>query len=361
MIIIPRARFFVAIVLMTVALSGCASAGRKSSVAPSTAPAAAARLAAIRHAQVWAATNVAAMDIMTGPTGPGSFAPNATVTCDYREKATSGNSPKFTCVIPPDDEVKVKFGPDNGEVFAEVAASRLLWALGFGADRMYPVQVICRGCPANITGTDVASIQRKMPGKDIEAGDLVGWSWPELDLLDADAAPEQRAERDALKLLAALLQHTDSKPEQQRLLCIGGSSSPAGSAPCARTFMMVHDLGLTFGTANRFNRNSIGSANLKTWADSPVWKDKTHCVANLKKSRTGTLDNPVISEQGRQFLAALLVQLTDAQLHDLFAVARVTRRSASPDGPPIAPSIDAWVTVFKVKRAQIVDHACRTR
>lgn len=343
------------------ALSGCASSGKKSTSASPGSPAAAARLAAIRHAQVWAPTDVAAMDIMTGPTGPGAFAPNATVTCDYRKKETSGSSPKFMCVIPPDDEVKVKFGPDNGEVYAEVAASRLLWALGFGADRMYPVQVVCRGCPADIKGTAMASIQRKMAGKDIEVGDVVGWAWPELELLDTDAAPERRAERDALKLLAAFLQHTDSKPEQQRLICIGGATSKGDGAPCAQAFMMVHDLGLTFGEATLLNRNSVSSTNLKKWAGTPVWKDAEHCVANLKKSKTGTLDNPVISEQGRQFLAALLVKLTDAQLHDLFAVARVTLRSASDDGPPIAPSIEGWVTAFKKKRAEIVEHTCRLR
>ena len=30
-----------------------------------------------------------------------------------------------------------------------------------------------------------------------------------------------RAQRDALKLLAVFLQHTDRKPEQQRIVCLG--------------------------------------------------------------------------------------------------------------------------------------------
>ena len=38
---------------------------------------------------------------------------------------------------------------------------------------------------------------------------------------------------------------------------------------------------------------------------------------------TGTLDKPVISEAGRAFLAGLLAQLSDAQLHDLFDVSRM--------------------------------------
>ena len=73
--------------------------------------------------------------------------------CDYVEKKMTGHSPKFTCVIAPDDEVKLKFGRDNGEVYGEVAATRLLWALGFGADTMYPVKVLCRKCPLRLGGT----------------------------------------------------------------------------------------------------------------------------------------------------------------------------------------------------------------
>ena len=40
-------------------------------------------------------------------------------------------TPKFECEVTPGDVVKVKYGENNGEVFAEVAASRLFWALGF--------------------------------------------------------------------------------------------------------------------------------------------------------------------------------------------------------------------------------------
>ena len=56
--------------------------------------------------------------------------------------------------------------------------------------------------------------------------------------------------------------------------------------------------------------------NLKNWRAERVWKDSPECVGNLPKSLTGTLDNPVISEAGRRFLADLLSRLTrqpDAQ------------------------------------------------
>jgi hypothetical protein len=85
---------------------------------------------------------------------------------------------------------------------------------------MYPVRVVCHGCPPEIQGTDVASIQRKAAGREMVSSEISGWEWPELDLVDPRAGGAPRAQRDALKLLAAFIQHTDSKAEQQRLLCL---------------------------------------------------------------------------------------------------------------------------------------------
>ena len=356
---IARRACLVGVMAMSAAVAGCASVRGSSGPRPAlplTSPAE--RTAAIMQARVWAPTDVGAMNIVAGPAGPGAFTPDETVTCDYRDKKQSGRSPKFSCVIAPDDEVKVKYGQRNGEVYGEVAASRLLWALGFGADRMYPVKVECRGCPAKIQGTAVSAIERKMAGKEIESGKKVGWAWPELELIDANAAPERRAERDALKLLAAFLQHSDSKAEQQRLLCVSDAAGPARGEPCSKTFMMVSDLGLTFGRANRFNRNKLTGVNLDRWSRAPVWKSAAGCVANLSKSWTGTLDNPSIGEPGRAFLAGLLVQLTDVQIRDLFVVSRFTLRSISDDGPPAGSTIENWVAAFKQKRDEIVNRRC---
>ena len=104
------------------------------------------RIDAIRHAEIWAPTEVASMDLRAGPQGKGAYAPFATVPCDYVDEKPSGTSAKFICAVAPGDQVKVKYGKDNPEVFAEVAATRLLWALGFGSDRWYPVTVVCHGC-----------------------------------------------------------------------------------------------------------------------------------------------------------------------------------------------------------------------
>jgi hypothetical protein len=316
------------------------------------------RLAAIRRAQVWSPTSVSSMDIVAGPQGSGAFKPGEAVTCNYVNKKMGGRSPKFACLLGADDELKVKYGRHNGEVYAEVAASRLFWALGFGADRVYPVQVVCRGCPASIQDSSAASIQRKMAGKEIETSDGSGWAWPELELVDPASGGAPRAQRDALKLLAVFIQHTDSKPEQQRLLCLDKREESTDDPTCEKTFMMVHDLGQTFGHANAWNRNSVGSANLKEWSKVGIWADRTGCVANLPKSLTGSLDNPPITEEGRKFLADLLEQLTDAQLHDLFEVARFPQREDVTEASAVAATIDRWVDAFKHKRDDIVHRSC---
>jgi hypothetical protein len=319
-----------------------------------------ARRDAIRRADVWSPTDVPSMNLRTGPQGKGSFAPFATVPCDFVDKQPGGTSAKFTCALATGDDVKVKYGRGNVEVFAEVAATRLLWALGFGADHWYPVTVICRGCPADpffdmthplpSVTFDVAAIERTMPGKTMETRPDEGWDWTELNELDPVRGYAESVQRDALTLLAVLLQHTDSKPQQQRLICLPGGARPDSDVVCSHPFMLIHDAGLTFGRANAFNRNEASGANFQRWAGVPVWKDPKRCIGKLSASFGSDFSDPLISEAGRKFLADLLVQLSDAQLRDMFEVGRFEAHS----GVPIAE----WVKVFKAKRDEIVNRSC---
>ena len=57
---------------------------------------------------------------------PGAFPCRAQVSCNYLDKKLDGRSPKFACTIGKDDELKVKYGGTNGEVYGEVLATRLL-------------------------------------------------------------------------------------------------------------------------------------------------------------------------------------------------------------------------------------------
>jgi hypothetical protein len=317
---------------------------------------------AIARARVWMPTRVSAVDIKAGPQDRNGFPFLATVECRYVDKVQTGRSPKFACVRDGDDELKVKYGADNGEVYGEVAATRLLWALGFGADSMYPARVVCRDCPRGVDGAprgegrvvfDPASVERKLPADEFPAG--IGWSWSELDKVDEEAGGAPRAHRDALKLLAVFMQHTDNKPEQQRLVCLDGFVG----GECRRPFMLLQDVGLTFGRWHPLNFNTMAGMNLDAWSSTTVWKGSSGCVGNLPKSVTGTLGDPEISEEGRLFLAKLLQQLSDRQIRDLFETARVTLRLRSPGNATSGfGTVDEWTQVFKRKRDEIASRSC---
>jgi len=318
------------------------------------------RQALIRRAQLWAPTEIANMDLRIGPDGVGAFQPNQLVTCDYTPRSLHGSSRKFSCALPDGDVVKVRYGAHNREVQGSILATRLLWALGFVANRVYPVRISCRGCSedpwkdhAVHKGThefDPAVVERKPHGREVWEGDKeTGWAWPELDIVDATLGGAPPEQRDAVKLLAVFMQHTDTKSKQQRLLCM--SSGDETTATCDRPFLFLHDVGLTFGRANAFNGADTGSVNLEEWVTTPIWKDRDACIGHLSKSNTGTLGNPRISEAGRRFLADLLVQLTDRQVRDLFEVAQVAHRHGN-------ESVEDWIAAFNQKRNEIVRNHC---
>jgi hypothetical protein len=344
------------IVLMSV--GGCAARGAR----PDEVGEADLRRDAIARARVWTPTRVEAMDVRRGPGGRRAFRPEATVDCTYVPMDLDGKTPKFICQLANGERVKIKYGRDNGEVYAEVAATRLLWALGFGADQVYPVRVRCHGCPppedAQSTARavqiyEVATLERRRTGTPI--GDDEGWAWPELD-----AAPRRGgatvAQRDALKLLAAMLQHTDSKKDQQRIVCDG----PVRRGRCGRPFMFIDDLGRTFGRANAFNRDAPSSVNLEAWSDTPVWVEDTGCRANLGRSVTGTLEHPVVSDEGRRMLAGLLSRLREQQLRELFSVARFPQRDDGGE-PSDGRTVEPWVRAFRAKVTQIASRSCVER
>jgi hypothetical protein len=316
----------------------------------------------IARSKVWRPTDIPSMNLKAGPQGAGAFAPGETVTCDYVDKELTGASPKFACRLSDGDELKVKYGGGtNGEVYGEVAASRLLWALGFSADRMYPVRVICRGCPDSVGGirrdngdriVDPAAIERKL-GRELAET----WDWEELEQTDESLGGATRAERDALTLLAVFLQHSDSKAKNQRIVCLDESEDDR--QPCAEPMMMINDVGISFGRAIPSNQQPRASVNLAEWAQLPIWKEGPGCIGNLSGSLSGTLKDPVISEAGREFLAKRFIQLSDDQLRDLFEAARVTLRPRAPaSGRSGFPTTDEWVNAFTQKRAQIVERQC---
>ena len=72
--------------------------------------------------------------LTTPPPDPRGTLTRDFVSCDFVARIPGGTTPKFDCKLPDGEVVKVKYtGP---EPYGEVAASRLLRTLGFGADRV---------------------------------------------------------------------------------------------------------------------------------------------------------------------------------------------------------------------------------
>jgi hypothetical protein len=316
---------------------------------------------ALRAARVWTAPvrPIAEADLAANPSG--GFRPEDEVDCTFILRPSQGWSPKFECALASGEEVKVKYGHNSVEVFAEVAATRLMAALGFGADRMYVVRAVrCRGCPlypyprapildaarqdpGRVTTFKLAAIERKMPGQPIRAaGHEGGWGWPDLERIDAAAGGSSRAEVDALRLMGVFLNHWDAKEANQRLVCLERGEGPGG---CSRTFALIHDVGETFGPR---------AVDLDGWRNSRIWSDPAACRVSMKGLPYDgvAFGEPQITEAGRQLLGGLLGQLSHAQVVALFRGARFpdyVRQSKE------GRDVEKWAAAFEDRVRQIVD------
>jgi len=277
-------------------------------------------------------------------------------TCRYKPDEVTGTTPKFDCELPNGDKLKVKYGWTN-EILSEVAATRLLHALGFGADRVSHVATVrCYGCPIqpfhtraliemlNLDGyadrhidyssyrdfRDV-SVERNFEGESIEVGSERGWAFHELDTINPARGGATRAEVDALKLMAMFLHHWDNKSSNQRLICAN-----AKTANCTHPLAMIQDVGSEFGPKK---------VELKNWQSKPVWNgDAAKCLVSMKGMpyNGGTFEDTVISEHGRRLLAERLRQLSTPQIVTLFTAAGFE-------------DVPAWTAAFQHRVRQIVD------
>jgi hypothetical protein len=286
--------------------------------------------------------------------------------CRFTITDPDGTTPKFHCLDWAGTRIRVKYG-GHTEIPAEAAATRLLSALGFGADTVILVERLrCYGCPkapfatlkiVGATGARDAyervvddreyedfpwvSVERKLAAPSIEGGNTKGWAFFELESIDPSKGGAPRAHVDALRLLAVFLAHWDNKAENQRLVCL--SPGWVEGTPCSRPFLLLQDVGSTFGPKK---------VDLARWEKAPLWEDRGRCTLSMGDMpyAGATFGSPRISERGRLFLSGLLGALSDRQLRDLFSGARFDRPYDLLT--PVRPVSD-WVRVFK-KRVKAV-------
>ncbi len=328
---------------------------------------------ALARAQVWRppAVPIEQADFTGGEGRRDPHDPARVLACRFLPKASSGTTPKFDCVLPDGEVVKVKYG-GSAEQYAEVAASRLLGALGFGADHMELVpRVRCFGCPyspfrtykvlelARVDGAysrridydhyvdfQWVSVEHRFPASTIDAPGVKGFGFFELDRVDPSRGGAPRAHVDALRLLAVLLHHWDNKSENQRLVCLD-EPNPAGNRECRRPFALVQDLGSTFGP---------NKVNYASWSTRPVWSGPG-CEVHMEDMPFGgaTFGRATIGEEGRRFLSDRLERLSDRQVRDLFTAARFPQRQG---GRGEGGSADDWMRAFRGKAREIAARTC---
>lgn len=281
----------------------------------------------------------------------------AEVHCAFRVAPMDGTVRKFSCTLPSGETLRVKYaGP---EPHGEAAASRLLLALGFGADRVGFVRRLhCAGCPwapfatmkavtlARAVGLyervvrydrsvtfDWVAVERRNAGEPIETAEIEGWTFEEF----ARVSTASRTHADALRLMAVFLAHWDNKAENQRLVCLSGG--PDAQGRCARPFAMLQDVGATFGPRK---------VDLDAWREAPIWTDRARCEVGMETlPHGGATFVPIrVSEAGRRFLVDALRSISREQVVGLFTGARVE---------PKFGRVHQWADVFEARVAQLAE------
>jgi hypothetical protein len=319
----------------------------------------AARNDALSRAKVFrdATFDVKAIDFSVDP-NRGVVDPTLT-SCKYKPDEVSGTTPKFDCELPSGGKIKVKYGWTH-EIPSETAATRLLHALGFGADSVSRVEAVrCFGCPfqpfhshallemLNLDGyadkhVDYSSyrdfknvsVERNFDGEAIEVGKERGWGFHELGKIDPARGGATRAQVDPQRLKAIILHPWDNKSSNQRLTCPN-----ATMASCQHPLAMIQDVGSEFGPKK---------AELENWRSTPVWHDAEKCVVSMRSLpySGGTFEDVAISEGGRRLLADRLRQLSPKQIAMLFTTAGLE-------------DVPAWTAAFQHRVRQIVERpAC---
>ncbi len=335
------------------------------------------RIDIFKRATVHLGGDPADADIFLGPRPINGFEPGAQIECNYLEpdpaEPMGGKTSKFQCALGK-DKLKIKYGYDNGEVYAMTAGSRLFWALGFGASHVYPVKTLCLGCPADPwvqpdgpRGNHLFehSIVVKSPFKKWEPEGVKGWAWSELDYLPDNkrAAKKEKRRRDSLKLLAAFVQHYDNKAEQQTIGCQDEKpkvDEKGKIIDCEKPLLFVHDIGASFASIP--GRVVFKKMTLSYWKAQNVWKDTSSCTANIEPPILvfRGLNDPQISEEGRKHLSTRLGRLSDDQVRQIFHLSQVElRKEVVFDGERNRlVTVEDWLLAFREKQRQIDSVSC---
>ena len=258
----------------------------------------------------------------------------------------------------------------NPELHAEVAATRLLSALGFGADRMYAVEKVrCAGCtsfpfhslrcPADTGiekgcfpgGVDYSSasefhaavIERRLEGRRIESKTDEGWAWHELNNVSESHGGAPRAHVDALKLWPSSSRTGTTRAR------ISGCCAPGGLADggCSRPFAIIQDLGASFGPPARSAQLAIVRRLDRS----------THVPCEHGTAAVGRRDFSHANNLGRR--PRFPVGVAGAAGEQTTPGSLQARRSSRPKASPRRRRPEAWAAAFEDKIDRYARRTCQ--
>jgi len=257
------------------------------------------------------------------------------------------------------------------EVFTDVAATRIMWVLGFPADHVYPVgSVACIGCGddpftndlrGNTAGLKdaptvfkVVNAEREVPWSTIQPDGDETWSWEDAAKFYSDGTwtHQQKVEYDAYRLALGLIHYHNAIAQQNRLSCAAWGPKVDGQARvCAQPMPYVHDLGSTFGKAKGaldvLGQNPRGS--FSDWESQTVFTDSGNC--QLRATMDG--DKQVLKD-AQDLMIQRLQRMDPQTVKTIFRTARfqimdqkqVRKLRDSGAADPGEAALEQWINTF---------------
>lgn len=242
---------------------------------------------------IWEPVDIKSRDLFRGPTSEGIVP--ALEKVEFLGRQHGGNNLKFRLKDANGREWVAKVADESQ---AEVAATRLLWAIGYKTE----IDQIVKRLQIEKMGTYKNARFEARP-ESIKRGER--WSWTSNPYVGTK-------EFDGLRLMMAFINNWDLKDENNILITENG-----------KTYMMVSDLGSSFGKLADKSKSRAGRSVNKPehFAEAGFIKAVDNGVLVLDYRGMGEDFLKGIKVEHARWLADLLLQLSDKQIADAFRAA----------------------------------------
>jgi hypothetical protein len=276
--------------IVAISIFGLSSAAQESKVPPVPA-----------DVIIWQQVDIPSRDVLRGPTSEG-ITP-ALEKVKFLGRQSGGNNLKYRIEDANGNEWVVKIADESQ---AEVAATRLIWALGYRTEIDHIVPRI------SIEGIgNYKNARFEGRPKTIKRGER--WSW-------TNHPHAGTKEFDGLKIMMAFVNNWDLKDENNIIIEDGGKS-----------YLVVSDLGSSLGKlSDKSKSRSNRSVNKpEDFARAGFVKGVNNGIVELDYRGMGEDHLKGIKVENARWLADLLLQLTDKQISDAFRAANYSNEDVN--------------------------------